>query len=663
IVPGHLPHLCVMAWTPLLLLAVDAWRSAAPRGRGWVLLGMGAVAMQVLAGHPQYVYYTGLILSFYAILLASRAPRRWTFLAGFAAMYLGGAMLSAVQLLAGMQAVSESIRGGGTTYDFARAFFLPFENLLTFFAPRLFGDAVNTAYVGRWFPWETSVFVGVTTILLAGYATIAVPARRRVFAVTVAVVALLLALGRQTPLFELMYRAVPGFASFRGQSKFAHFASLFLALLAGMGFDELLAAMRTAGRPRGGRGLVLSAFAAAVLLAGLAIAVSPERSGLSGAWSRLLAGAEARGELGASSVFADPKAVAEHARHASTALLLASTTAAAFAIVLLVARRHWRVSYALPALLAAELLWFASAATPTCPVAPQGYDPAWRVALDRDPARADVRVLHRGMTYANLGMTLGYRDVWGYDPLVLRRYGELIGASQGEDPDAADPFMTFVRIPPVFRMLRMRYFFERHPNRPPVIAFDDPLPRFQLIGEARVVTDRDERLAALLAPEFDPRRTVLLERASPVTLTGAPLNGSIQQTGSSTDHFDFIAETDRPALLLITENYSSGWRIVSTGDAKPPQAEYAILPANHALMAVPLTPGRHHLRLEYSPLAFRIGAWVSGISLAGYLLAAWWLGVRCRRERQREFQESNDALPLPGTPGRGQGRGADGVAV
>src|SRR5688500_17581492 len=114
IVPGHLPHLCAMVWTPLLLLAIDAWRDDAPRRWGWVLLGIAAVAMQVLAGHPQYVYYTGLVLTLYAALLAWRAPRRLMFLLGFAAMYAGGALISAVQLLAGLHAAGESLRGGGT---------------------------------------------------------------------------------------------------------------------------------------------------------------------------------------------------------------------------------------------------------------------------------------------------------------------------------------------------------------------------------------------------------------------------------------------------------------------------------------------------------------------------------------------------------------------
>jgi uncharacterized membrane protein YfhO len=105
----------------------------------------------------------------------------------------------------------------------------------------------------------------------------------------------------------------------------------------------------------------------------------------------------------------------------------------------------------------------------------------------------------------------------------------------------------------------------------------------------------------------------------------------VEEQDSSTDHLNFVVDTDRNALLLITDNYSTGWRIVARETPPPAQKRYEILPANHTLMAVPLTAGRHHLRLEYSPLAFRIGMWISVVSLAAYLLAAAWLALRRRR--------------------------------
>src|SRR6266446_1031892 len=69
---GHLPHFCTMVWTPLVFLAVDGvlaeasdvdgsghapmWRHR--RAWFWSLAGAFAVAMQIFAGHPQYVFFT-----------------------------------------------------------------------------------------------------------------------------------------------------------------------------------------------------------------------------------------------------------------------------------------------------------------------------------------------------------------------------------------------------------------------------------------------------------------------------------------------------------------------------------------------------------------------------------------------------------------------------
>lgn len=48
--PGHLSNLCVMAWVPLLFLALDAW--FATSNPAWCLLGAAVVTMQIFAGHP-----------------------------------------------------------------------------------------------------------------------------------------------------------------------------------------------------------------------------------------------------------------------------------------------------------------------------------------------------------------------------------------------------------------------------------------------------------------------------------------------------------------------------------------------------------------------------------------------------------------------------------
>ena len=63
---GHLPNLCTMTWVPLIFLAVDGLLEKPTLG--WGLLGSFAVAMQILAGHPQYVYYTALSVLIYTVI-------------------------------------------------------------------------------------------------------------------------------------------------------------------------------------------------------------------------------------------------------------------------------------------------------------------------------------------------------------------------------------------------------------------------------------------------------------------------------------------------------------------------------------------------------------------------------------------------------------------
>ena len=68
------------------------------------------------------------------------------------------------------------------------------------------------------------------------------------------------------------------------------------------------------------------------------------------------------------------------------------------------------------------------------------------------------------------------------------------------------------------------------------------------------------------------------------------------------------------------------------------------MPANFILRAVPLAAGRHRLRIEYSPKAFRVGKWVSIVSLiiyAGFL--GWHLRQR-KKESSADYADDTDEL-------------------
>jgi hypothetical protein len=222
---------------------------------------MFAVAMQVLAGFPQHVFYTAIVAGLYSALRLT-GRWKWSLAGSLLAIYPGGAALSAVQLLPANQTMQETIRGIPLPLEFAsRPAFSP-ENFITLLVPNFFGEPAS--YWGRGYLWETSLFIGVSGVLLALYAAIYCDWKRTWIPIAVLVIALLLAFGVHTPLYQVLYEFVPGFNKFRSVSKFIFTASLFLALLAATGFDRLLR------RKEAETHFVLAIFVVAASLAGAA---------------------------------------------------------------------------------------------------------------------------------------------------------------------------------------------------------------------------------------------------------------------------------------------------------------------------------------------------------------------------------------------------------
>ena len=99
------------------------------------------------------------------------------------------------------------------------------------------------------------------------------------------------------------------------------------------------------------------------------------------------------------------------------------------------------------------------------------------------------------------------------------------------------------------------------------------------------------------------------------------------------------ADVQSAAILVVTDGYARGWRAAALGGSV--QDNYDVLPADHALRAIPLTAGRHHLRLEYLPVAFTAGFWVTLASLLAFVVAfGRWCVTRSRPADARSTADS-----------------------
>ena len=617
---GHASLLSALAWMPLVLASVDGWIQT--RTRGWMLLGMAAVAMQILAADPQGCFYTAVAAGLLLAIELINTQQRSKVLLGFLVMYAGAAALGAVQLLTSFQAASESVRAGGVSYEFASMVSFAPENFLTLLAPGLFGNMSAVPYWGRWYLWEMCLFIGVTGLVLAVYGAVCGHRELRRLLVPLVLILLVLALGSNTPLFRLLYHAVPGFDRFRSNSKFIMEASLFMVMLAGAGLDCLLRS------PRANRWFALGLLVTGVIVGGVAIelrsaALTSESANW---WSRTMQGVHNTQETYLPETdSADPSFVKRAGVFASGRLLITATEFLLLSALIFWAGTSRKAVGAIALMAIAEIFVFARSSLATFDLS-STQTPKLKAFLDERPG--DYRIFYQRIP--NIAMWLGKEDVWGYAPLTLKRYAEFMAFTQGQSPDEATQYLDFSQFHPLHAMLRWRYAFLPAQNGDRLLTAEAILPRLQLIHEYRVLSNRDEILQAMASPSFDPQRQVILETEPSPQPAPVAENGTAQMISSSAGELTIEADLPQPGILLITDAYSKGWR------ARPlkgsVQRVYQVLPANYVLRAIPLSQGHHRIRLEYMPVAFQAGMWISIVSAISF---AFVVGYHVRKNRSR----------------------------
>ena len=613
---GHLSALCTMAWIPWTFLGLEAW--ARHGGRRWLLLASATICLQILAGHVQYCFFAAVAAGIQAIVLSVSDPAaRLRALPAVAICYLGAAALGAAQVLPGLAASADVIRGERLDYDFVSMFSFPPENLVTALAPWFFGGLAT--YWGRDFLWEMSLFVGASGLLLIAVALLNGDRKRHGVNLDLAVFGLLLvlALGAHIPpLFNLLYEFVPGFGHFRGWSKFTFPATMFLLLVIATGADVFFRGRQPARQAAWG-GLLAGI---ATIDAGLILVRWPDSI-----TNLLRLVAESHESWVPGEVLRRPEFIQLVGTHAGFSLVLPGSTLLAAGAALFLIKRWPLLRFGVPGLLILEMLGFAAGQVTTAHLSDAMSDGLRRFVAEHP---GDYRVLNLASS-PNNGFLLGAGDLWGDNPTLLRRYAEFVTFSQGGDPNHITQNVGFGKIDPDYAMLRLRYTFMPFSKAVGVVESRvPPLPRLLLIDDWRVLEGRDTILSAMHDPSFDPRKTLLME-SEPEPRPESGATGSATLIAAQPDALSIEVDTDKPTLLLITDLYDSNWR----AEALPGsiQQSYRLMPADYILRVVPLMAGHHRLRVVYSPTAFSVGVGISAVTWTLWVGAFFWRRRRYQR--------------------------------
>lgn len=653
---GHDGRLIGSALLPLALYFLH--RGMTSRQLVHFLLAGFVLALQLLSGHIQKVYYTGLVLVAYFIYMFVVELRRerspglaLRLVLMFAAGMVTAGALAAVQYLPIYANMPFAARGSERGWEYATSWSMPIIETFDLFTPR-FSGGLDAYWSSNAFKLH-SEYLGILPLLLAAVAVFRRWKDRSTKFFTFSFLgALVMAWGGNTPLYYVPYYLFPGVSKFRGPAMIFFVAAFCLAVLAGLGFDWLVQAQKDPERRKTARTALIAGAVPLFLLLVFGV--------LRGPLEGLLRSATVQNEAKFAALAANyPNLLGGFALGALFAAL-------GCGIVLLLLRR--RIGLLAAGIAAAALLTIDAGLSLNLWNETKGYirgvpPPAEYFAADEaigflktDTSLYRVLPLYYEKSDDGRLMGAGVQSAGGQMPNPLQAYQDFTGAGSSVMFEAGNlmspAFMNVLNIRYVISLAlpddatrydersrqvieQLRAFFSQPWFRPAFVGrqyavYENmaALPRAFVVASAEVARDRDDLLARMRLPGFDPARTALLYEdpgLPPATETATP--GVAAVTAFDPNRVTVKATTRAPGLLVLSENWHPDWRATVDGKATK------VLRAFHTLRAVRLEPGEHEVVFRYSSPTYRLGLALSLVALLAVVLVLALTLVAERRRR------------------------------
>ncbi len=651
---GHATIIHAAAWMPLLIWALE--RLCQGRTARWMLIGMGATACCVLAGHPQITIYGLGLGTFYALWRGGSATLgRWGYYRLVFGILLIGVALSTIQIIPTIELSRLSERATMTFEQFSMPG-LPREQLWQFLFPHLFGGPFffaglakgpyQLSYWGRWNVAEITGYVGFLPLMLAGIGAIAARHQRSVvnFWLGVGLITFLLAMGGDTVLGHWLYH-VPIYNKFRAPGR--HFVEVALSCSVLAGFGVAAIESRWVSRRLMRRTIGVSI---AVIGLGL-ISICAQ----SAAWQAKAA------KVGIVALQFSPW---ENPAVGVPLILFG------LSLIALVLWYRWPQHRVMMGLLVAIVIlnlgnfgWFwewrvlspsrqriepnRTVQTYRCLLQTQHERMLTLNAVEAafiqpffEPNLAKRQAMQNHAVFPNMTRLWGLPSLDAYSPLILTRLSQMLqmtsGGTLGQNPlslvDRSIDLMAtrYLLIPqgtalpfagsPRWRLVEQTASGQMYENL-------QVLPRTWLVPET-IALPAAQVLSTIQTSKlpdgrgYAPRQMALVEDPKalfkPVALQ---LTDGAEILKLEATQIQIQTQTAAPTFLVLSDVFYPGWQ--ATIDGKPTK----IFQTNYVQRGVQLPAGNHLIEYRFEPMSFKLGA---GITLDALFGGACWL-LRMRR--------------------------------
>jgi hypothetical protein len=611
------------SWLPWIILAADRmiaaqydttdWRS---RIRSCIPLAI-ALAFQWTAGHAQTAWYSLILLGTWVV-WRSAARRGWrelaANLAGLAAAGVSAFALAAPQLLPTLEYLAHSSRAQTLDPEMALTYsFWPWR-FLGMLSPSIFGNPASGDYWGYGNFWEDAIYIGVLPLLLAIMALARALLRRghhvglTTYLAGVGAIAVLLALGSNTPVFPWLFGTVPTFGLFQAPTRWMLLFVFGLALLAGAGATSWT---KVEGRALYWSRLGTAGAGAVAGAAWLTRLILPEveptlirAMSIAGLWLFL----------------------------AGVLVLLRREQASAgwtIAVAVIVAADVVIAGIGLNPMTASDLYRGRSMVAQSVDDGHRLFFPSeleqevkfdWAFQFDRFNTLQDWRLV-RESGLPNVTLLDSLPSASNFDPLHPERSAEWMKKlQQTEHPE------------PLLRLMDVGWLAVADPSRDVPVEYRR-IPggaRARLVPGAQLMESAEAALAVVTDPDFDPDGVVVLEAGVGEPLPASGGGGTaVVVPSEDPNRVTIDVDADGPTWLLLSDVWYPGW------EARVDGVPTAIWRGNYLFRAVPIPAGGHVVEFSYRPQSFLVGMLLAAAAVLGLAGAGLWSRPRSAGRESR----------------------------
>jgi len=545
----------------------------------WGIIFVFSLSSALFAGHIQTFFYLFVFATTYFFSRWFQYGKIFNILFVFLIFNILFLILTSIQWIPTLQFILESAREIDQVDWQKEGWFIPWQHLIQFIAPDFFGNPTTLNYWGVWNYGEFIGYIGILPLTMAIFALFFRHDKKTLFYGAIFFVSLILSF--PTILAKLPYVLNIPFLSTSQPTRLLFVTDFSLAILAAFGFDYFV-------RSKSKKILYPLGFIIFVFLS---------------LWAFVVFG------NGTTNVLAENLLVAKRNLIFPTLVFLASSILL-FSIARLskLSKKHMTIIYiVIAALTTSDIVRFGLKFTPFTNKEYLFPSTSAISFLKKQEDQFRIMATDSRILPPNFSVIYRLQSVDGYDPLYLRRYGELIAASERGLPNIIPPFGFNRIITPqdfeskIINLLGVKYILSLSDLESPKLkkVFQEgktriyenkkALPRVFFVGNIEIVKDKNSAIEKMFRANFDPAKTAVVENSAGVVTN--PPQGCTKCKAKvvfyQENKITIETENVEEGFLVLTDSFYPTWK------AKIDGVETTVNRVNYNFRGTSVPKGNH----------------------------------------------------------------------